>query len=96
MAVYITYHRAVLQPGALPVLGPQLGNRETLAVSGTASNASAATFDVFASIYTTEAVCLRVGAAAVAVGTEGEVWPAGKDDVRFLPNGSRVSVISVA
>lgn len=96
MSVYITYHRAVLQPGGLPVLGPQIGNRDTLAVSGSAANGMTQTVEMFANIYTNEAVCLRVGANAVAVGTEGEVWAAGKDDIRFLPAGSRVSVISVA
>lgn len=98
MAVYVTYHRAVLQPGGLPVLGPQIGNRDTLAVSGSAADGTPTTADMFASIYTTEAVCLRVGTAAgsTVVGTEGEVWPAGKDDVRFVPKGTRVSVISVA
>lgn len=105
MPVYITYHSTAplyspsaggAFPPALPILGAQIGDRETLAVAGAAANGTAQSAPRIARIHATEDACLQIGAGAVAVGTKGEVWAAGTADVRYLQAGERISVIAVA
>lgn len=100
MPVHVTFH-AVLPtfeaPGGalLPVLGPKLGDRETIDV-GDVDHTEAADRACIARIYATEACVIDIGQDAVADAATGEIWQEGKDDVRYVPAGTRVSVIAAA
>lgn len=99
MPVHVTFHSPTAPLGtdgtAFPLLGDRIGNRQTLAVSGTTVSTTAATQAVLARIVATEDCVVEVGANNEANGSNSEVWLAGTIDVRPVPAGQYVSTRTV-
>lgn len=103
MSVYLSYFS--LSQSDLPrggagdiveVLRAQVGDRETLTVSSAAANGAAASSACVVRIVAEDKCAIKIGTAAVAEGSKGDVLLAGSEAVRWLRAGERVSIISVA
>ena len=99
MPAIITYHPSGGSPAygtghSLPVRPRQLGNNESLAVSGTAANGTAAASPCVARVFAEEDCWVAQGAGAVATTANGTPFAAGTSDDFYLVAGERISVIA--
>lgn len=99
MPLHVTFHSPTAPLGtdgtSFPILGDRIGNRQTLAISGTVVSTTAAPRQVLARIVATEDCVVEVGENNEANGSNSEVWLAGTIDVRPVPSGQFVSTRTV-
>lgn len=81
--------------GIMSVLGPAVGDREDLAVSGTHAPTAAFVTGQIVRLYPQEKCVIRIGVGATATAATGETIDPSPDGViRYVPAGARISVIA--
>ena len=94
----VTYHSTKPDTwagtGMLGILPPQIGNKEVLAISGSAANGAAATEPVLACFLTDVDCRIAVGENVTATASNSRKILAGQRDYAQIPRGHRISVIA--
>lgn len=99
MAAIITYHPSIGSPNygtgrEMPVRPRQLGDNQSLAVSGTAANGTTAASPCIARVFAEEDCWVLAGASAVATTANGMPMATGMAEDFALAGGERISVIA--